>query len=49
MDIKGAGGPILEQDFLADSDMIGSILEGLKTAERMEFRVFSRLAVLDLI
>ncbi|KAH8588282.1 HNH endonuclease-domain-containing protein [Bisporella sp. PMI_857] len=42
--MKGAGEPIFEHDFPPGSDMIGSILEGPRPAERMEFELFSRLA-----
>ena len=42
--MKGAGEPILEHDFPPGSDMIGSIMEGQKAAERMEFEMFNRFA-----
>jgi hypothetical protein len=42
--MKGAGEPQFEHDFPPGSDMVGSILEGPKAAERMEFELFSRLA-----
>ncbi|KAL9116933.1 MAG: hypothetical protein Q9187_006534, partial [Circinaria calcarea] len=43
--MKGNGEPIFESDFPPGSDMMGEILEGPKPAERMEFELFSRLAV----
>ena len=42
--MRGAGEPIFEHDFPPGSDMMGSILEGPKAAERMEFELFNRLA-----
>jgi hypothetical protein len=42
--MRGAGEPVFEHDFPPGSDMMGSILEGPKAAERMEFELFSRLA-----
>lgn len=36
---------MFENDFPAGSDMMGEILEGPKVAERMEFELFSRLAL----
>jgi hypothetical protein len=42
--MRGAGEPIFEHDFPPGSDMVGTILEGPKAAERMEFELFSRLA-----
>ncbi|PMD20370.1 hypothetical protein NA56DRAFT_671459 [Hyaloscypha hepaticicola] len=42
--MKGAGEPVFEHDFPPGSDIVGSILEGPKATERMEFELFSRLA-----
>ncbi|KAG9234972.1 HNH endonuclease-domain-containing protein [Amylocarpus encephaloides] len=42
--MKGAGEPQFEHDFPPDSDMIGSIPQGPKAAERMEFELFNHLA-----
>jgi hypothetical protein len=42
--MRGAGEPIFEHDFPPGYDMIGSILQGPKAAERMEFELFKRLA-----
>ncbi len=47
--MKGAGEPVFEHDFPPGSDMIGSILEGPKAAERMEFELFNRFAATGLI
>ena len=48
--MRGAGEPIFEHDFPPCSDIVGDILQGPRSAERMEFELFSRLAVqLDLI
>ncbi len=44
VNMRGAGEPVLEHDFPAGSDMVGSILKAPKAAERMEFELFSRLA-----
>jgi hypothetical protein len=44
INIRGAEEPVFEHDFPPGSDIIGSILEGPKAAERMEFELFSRLA-----
>ncbi|KAG9234443.1 hypothetical protein BJ875DRAFT_509595 [Amylocarpus encephaloides] len=44
VNMKGAGEPIFEHDFPPGSDMVGSIMESPKAAERMEFEMFSRLA-----
>ncbi|KAH8652735.1 HNH endonuclease-domain-containing protein [Tricladium varicosporioides] len=44
VNMKGAGEPIFEHDFPPGSDIMGSILEGPKAAERMQFELFSRLA-----
>ena len=43
--MRGAGEPIFEVDFPPGSDMMGEIMSGPKAAERMEFELFSRLAV----
>ncbi len=43
--MRGAGESIFEYDFPPGSDIVGQILNGPKAAERMEFKVFSRLAV----
>jgi hypothetical protein len=42
--MRGVGEPIFEHDFPPGSDIVGQILSGPKTAERMEFGIFSRLA-----
>ncbi|KAK0105453.1 hypothetical protein ONS96_004840 [Cadophora gregata f. sp. sojae] len=42
--MRGAGEPRFEHDFPPRSDIVGSILEGPKAAERMEFELFNRLA-----
>lgn len=42
--MRGAGELIFEHDFPPGSDIVGSILEGPKAAERMEFELFNRLA-----
>ena len=42
--MKGAGEPRFEHDFPPGEDMVGSIMEGPKAAERMEFEMFNRLA-----
>lgn len=42
--MRGAGESIFEHDFPSGSDMIGNILSGPKAAERMEFKLFNRLA-----
>ena len=44
INMRGAGEPIFEHDFPPGSDIVGSILEGPKAAERMEFELFNRLA-----
>ncbi|KAF2181340.1 hypothetical protein K469DRAFT_713764, partial [Zopfia rhizophila CBS 207.26] len=41
--MKGAGEPVFEHDFLPSSDIVGDILQGPKAVERMEFELFSRL------
>ena len=43
--VRGAGEPIFETDFPPGSDIMGEIMSGPKAAERMEFVLFSRLAV----
>jgi hypothetical protein len=43
--VRGSGEPAFECDFPAGSDMIGEIMNSPKAAERMEFELFSRLAV----
>ncbi|KAI9879850.1 MAG: hypothetical protein M1830_006873 [Pleopsidium flavum] len=43
--MRGAGVPAFEHDFPPGSDMVGEILGGPMAAERMEFELFSRLAV----
>ena len=43
--MRGAGEPIFEHDFPPGSDIVGDILSGPRAAERMEFELFSRLAV----
>ena len=43
--MRGAGEPSFEIDFPPGSDMLREIREGPKAAERMEFELFSRLAV----
>ena len=42
--MRGVGEPIFEHDFPPGSNIVGSILEGPKAAERMEFELFNRLA-----
>ncbi|KAH8674538.1 HNH endonuclease-domain-containing protein [Tricladium varicosporioides] len=44
VNMRGAGEPVFEHDFPPGSDIMGSILEGPKAAERMEFELFSRMA-----
>ncbi|KAF8533552.1 HNH endonuclease-domain-containing protein [Trichophaea hybrida] len=43
--MRGAGEPVFEVDFPPGSDMMGEIMSGPMAAERMEFELFSRLAV----
>ncbi|KAF8538808.1 HNH endonuclease-domain-containing protein [Trichophaea hybrida] len=43
--MRGAGEPVFEIDFPPGSDMMGEIMSGPMAAERMEFELFSRLAV----
>lgn len=45
MNVKGFGEPIFEHNFPSGLDMLSEIRSGLKAAERMEFELFSRLAV----
>jgi len=45
VNMRGTGEPTFEQNFPPGSDMIVSILEGPKAAERMEFELFNRMAV----
>jgi hypothetical protein len=45
INMRGAGEPVFEHDFPPGSDIVGSILEGPKATDRMEFELFSRLAV----
>ena len=42
--MRGAGEPRFEHDFPPGSDLVGNILDGPKSAERMEFELFNRLA-----
>lgn len=44
INMKGAGEPRFEHDFSPGSDIVGNILGGPRTAERMEFELFSRVA-----
>ena len=43
--VKGAGEPIFEFDFPPGSDIMGEIASSPRAGERMEFELFSRLAV----
>jgi len=43
--MRGAGEPAFEFDFPPGSDMMGEIMSGPRTGERMEFELFSRLVV----
>lgn len=43
MNMRGAGEPLFEHDFLPGTDMVGEIRNGPRAAERMEFELFSRL------
>jgi hypothetical protein len=45
--MRGAGEPMFESDFPPGSDMAGEVRNGPKAAERMEFELFSRLAMHD--
>jgi hypothetical protein len=42
--MKGVGEPRFEHDFPPGSDIVGDILRGPRSAERMEFELFGRLA-----
>jgi len=42
--VRGVGEPIFEHDFPPGSDIVGHVLRGPKAAERMEFKLFGRLA-----
>ena len=42
--MRGAGEPVFEHDFPPSSDIVGDILRGPRSAERMEFELFGRLA-----
>ena len=44
INMRGAGEPIFEHDFPPGSDIVGDILEGPQSVQRMEFELFSRLA-----
>lgn len=46
--MRGAGEPAFEHDFPPGSDMMGEIQRGPKAAERMEFELFSRLALVEM-
>jgi hypothetical protein len=43
--MRGAGEPVFEHDFPPGSDILGDIRDGPRASERMEFELFSRLAV----
>ena len=43
--MRGAGEPVFECDFPPGSDIMGEIISGPMAAERMEFELFSRMAV----
>ena len=43
--MRGAGEPSFEFDFPPGSGMMGEIMRGPKAGERMEFGLFSRLAM----
>ncbi|KAL7625910.1 hypothetical protein AAE478_005134 [Parahypoxylon ruwenzoriense] len=43
--MRGTGEPVFEHDFPRGSDITGDIRDGPKAAERMEFELFSRLAI----
>ena len=47
--MEGAGEHIFEHDFPLGSDIFGSIPEGPKAAERIEFQLFNRFATEGLI
>src|SRR5204862_4688778 len=42
--IRGTGEPAYETDFPPGTDMMGEILSGPQSAQRMEFELFSRLS-----
>jgi hypothetical protein len=42
--MRSAGEPRFEHDFPPGSNIVGDILDGPKSAERMEFELFNRLA-----
>ena len=42
--MRGTGEPTFEHDFPPGSDIVGDILRGPKSAERMEFELFDHLA-----
>jgi hypothetical protein len=42
--MRGAGEPVFENDFPPGSDIVGEILNGQKSAERMPFELLNRLA-----
>ena len=44
MNMKGAGEPVFEHDFPPGSDIVGDILRGPRSTERMEAELFGRLA-----
>jgi hypothetical protein len=43
--MRGAGEPTFEHDMPPGSDIMGNILQGPRPAERMEYELFSRIAV----
>ena len=45
--MRGAGEPMFEPYFPPGSNMAGEVRNGPKAAERMEFELFSRLAMHD--
>ncbi len=45
--MRGAGEPMFEPDFPPGSDMAGEVRNGPKAAERIEFELFSCLAMHD--
>jgi hypothetical protein len=44
INIRDPGEPVFEHDFSPGSDIIGSTLEGPKAAEKMQYKLVSRLA-----
>jgi hypothetical protein len=42
--MRGAGKPVFEHDFPPSSDIVGDILRGPRSAERMKFELSGRLA-----